>query len=338
MYKVIADLNREHGVFLVQDSEDSAIYVKKVLDIYNFDVYKSLYAEHIEGTPRIRELIMEDDHLKVIEEYIGGVSLRNRIDKDELSLEDILSYIFDICEILKKLHDHNKPIIHRDIKPDNVIITSYNKAVLLDFNAAKFYSEESEDTVLLGTRGYAAPEQYGFGSSTVQSDIYALGIMFKEMLKSINCEDVRLLNICNKCTELSPKQRYKDVKELSDAIYNYRHPFNTSSLKPVGFRSGRALNMILASTVYIFLAFVCFGATIENVEGAQLIFDRAGYFIVFIALIFCTFDYQGIHSAFPLTSHSNPLVRVLGIIIMDASVLLFILVCWMILESILFPH
>lgn len=338
MYKVIADLNREHGVFLVQDSEDSAIYVKKILDIFNLDVYKSLYADHIEGTPRIRELIMEDDHLTVIEEYISGVSLRNRIDKDELSLEDILSYIFDICEILKKLHGHNKPIIHRDIKPGNVIITSYNRAVLLDFNAAKFYSEESEDTVLLGTRGYAAPEQYGFGSSSVQSDIYALGIMFKEMLKSINCEDARLLNICNKCTELSPKERYKNVKELSDAIYNYKHPFNTSSLKPVGFRSGKALNMILASTVYVFLAFVCFGARIENVEGAQLIFDRACYFVVFVALIFCTFDYQGIQSSFPLTRHSNPLVRILGIVIMDASVLLLILVCWMILESILFPH
>ncbi|MGN1405116.1 MAG: protein kinase [Erysipelotrichaceae bacterium] len=338
MYKVIADLNREHGVFLVQDTNDLCIYVKKILDIYNLDVYRFLYTDHIEGTPRIKELISEEDHLTVIEEYISGVSLRDRIDKQELTLDDILSYVNDICSILNSLHSSTKPVIHRDIKPGNIIITSYNKAVLLDFNAAKFYSEESQDTILLGTKGYAAPEQYGFGSSSVQSDIYALGIMFKEMLDSINCEDTRLLNICNKCTQLSPKERYKNVKELSDAIYNYKHPFNTSSLKPVGFRSGKALNMILASTVYVFLAFVCFGARIENVEGAQLIFDRACYFVVFVALIFCTFDYQGIQSSFPLTRHSNPFIRVLGIIIMDASVLLLILVCWMIGESVLFPH
>lgn len=338
MYKVIADLNREHGVFLVQDTGDLCIYVKKILDIYNLDVYKFLYQNHIEGTPRIRELITEEDHLTVIEEYIGGVSLRNGIDRQVLTLNDILSYILDICEILNILHSQNKPIIHRDIKPGNVIITSYNKAVLLDFNAAKFFSEESEDTVLLGTKGYAAPEQYGFGSSTVQSDIYALGIMFKEMLKSINCDDTRLYKICEKCTELSPKERYKNVKELSNAIYNYRHPFNTSSLKPIGFRRGKALNMLLAATAYIFLAFLCFGAKIENTEGMQLWFERACYFTVFIALIFCTFDYQGIQSSFPLTRNSNPFIRILGIVIMDASVLLLILVCWMILESVLFPH
>lgn len=338
MYKVIADLNKEHGVFLVQDSEDSAIYVKKILDIYNLDVYRSLYEYHIEGTPRIKELIMEDGYLTVIEEYISGVSLRNRIDANELDLQDILSYIFDICEILKKLHDQNKPIIHRDIKPGNVIITSYNRAVLLDFNAAKFYSEENEDTVLLGTKGYAAPEQYGFGSSSAQSDIYALGIMFREMLDSINCDDARLLNICSRCTRLSPEERYKDVKELCDAIYNYRHPFNASSLKPVGFRSGKALNMILAGTVYIFLAYICFDAKIENSEGAQLWFDRAGFFTAVIAIIFCTFDYQGIQSSFPLARNRNPLIRIFGIIIMDASILLFILVCWMIIESILFPR
>ena len=195
MYQIIAQINIEHGVFLVQDSQDLRIYVKKVLNIYNLDVYKSLFENHIEGTPLIKELIKEGDKLIVIEEYISGVSLREKIDKGLLNLKDVLSYILDICNILEKLHEHDKPIIHRDIKPTNIIITSYNKAVLLDFNAAKFYRVESEDTMLLGTKGYAAPEQYGFGSSTTQSDIYALGILFKEMLSSIDNGDLAFLVI-----------------------------------------------------------------------------------------------------------------------------------------------
>ena len=77
-------------------------------------------------------------------------------------------------------------IIHRDIKPSNIIITAYNRAVLLDFNAAKYYScQSTEDTVLLGTQGYASPEQYGFGSSSPQTDIYSMGILFRELLNSI---------------------------------------------------------------------------------------------------------------------------------------------------------
>lgn len=63
MYQIIAQINIEHGIFLVQDSEDLSIYVKKVLNIYNLDVYKFLFENHIEGTPLIKELIKEGDKL-----------------------------------------------------------------------------------------------------------------------------------------------------------------------------------------------------------------------------------------------------------------------------------
>ena len=91
-----------------------------------------------------------------------------------------------LCNILEALHSMTPPIIHRDIKPSNIIITSYNYAMLLDFNAAKQFSGQNEsDTVLIGTPGYAAPEQYGFGSSSPKTDIYSLGIVLREMLDRI---------------------------------------------------------------------------------------------------------------------------------------------------------
>lgn len=91
--------------------------------------------------------------------------------------------MYELCEILEKLHSANPPIVHRDIKPSNIIITNYDHVILLDFNAAKYFTDpNTSDTILLGTKGYAAPEQYGFGSSTPQTDIYAVGILLKELV------------------------------------------------------------------------------------------------------------------------------------------------------------
>lgn len=338
MYQTIAEINSEHGVFLVQDRTDFRIYVKKILDIYNYDVYKSLHEKHIQGTPLIKELIKEEDRLIVIEEYISGISLKDKILEADYSVRDVLSYIKDLCAILENLHNQDKAIIHRDIKPANIIINSFNRAILLDFNAAKFYAEEAEDTMLLGTRGYAAPEQYGFGSSTVQSDIYALGILSREMLSSINVQDKKLLSICQKCTELSPKQRYQDVKELKEALYHYEHPFSLSYFKPVGFRSGKPLNMIISTTVYIFLFFIISQIKIGDVTGLKLWFERLGYFIIFISLIFVTFDYRGIQNSFLLCRSKNPVLKIIGVIILNLCVVMLILVSWMILEGIIFPQ
>ena len=173
-FHTIAMINEFHGVYLVQDPDTGKIYVKKVL------------LQHpVAGTPGIIACSEEAGRMVLIEEYISGSSLQEKIEGNALSEADILRYMLDLCDILEKLHTGEQVIIHRDIKPSNIIITTYNRAVLLDFNAAKFYSPESaEDTVLLGTKGYAAPEQYGFGSSTPQTDIYALGMTSAGLFKA----------------------------------------------------------------------------------------------------------------------------------------------------------
>ena len=130
-------------------------------------VYAELYRNPIAGTPRIINYYEETGQLTVIEEYISGTSLQDKIRHADISPNEMLQYMLDLCTILEQLHLHNPAIIHRDVKPSNVIITSYNRAVLLDFNAAKYHTAAKDsDTILLGTQGYAAPEQYGFGQSS----------------------------------------------------------------------------------------------------------------------------------------------------------------------------
>ena len=230
-YKIISALNEEHKVYLVQSALSGNIYVQKILDVYNIRAYEYLYRNPVAGIPRIINYYEDSNQLIVIEEYISGTSLQEKIDNSDLSVSDIRSYMIMLCNILEALHSMTPPIIHRDIKPSNIIITSYNYAMLLDFNAAKQFSGQNEsDTVLIGTPGYAAPEQYGFGSSSPKTDIYSLGIVLREMLGSITPTfDIdpilhRLNLIADRCTQMTPSARYQSVTELKNAVSQSYYP------------------------------------------------------------------------------------------------------------------
>jgi len=215
-YRTIAVINEPHKVFLVQHIESNQICIKKILDVYNINVYEELYNNPIAGTPEILHFSEENNQLIVIEEYISGHSLTEKISNHELTAKTILSYTVELCAILEKLHSMNPPVIHRDIKPSNIMIDSNDHVIILDFNAAKQYSDkESRDTVLLGTQGYAAPEQYGFGYSSVQTDIYSLGIVLKEMAETIDNPMNSFEKIIEKCTQINPADRYANTGELN---------------------------------------------------------------------------------------------------------------------------
>ncbi|MCR5508006.1 MAG: protein kinase [Lachnospiraceae bacterium] len=345
-YKDIAILNEEHRVALVQHIQTKQIFLKKTMDVYNLNVYTYLKENPIPGIPKIYELIKQERSLIVIEDYISGQSLEKILASEgSLTEERVIKYTLQICETLSRLHASSPPIIHRDIKPTNIIITPTDNAILIDLNAAKHESSKDEDTTLLGTRGYAAPEQYGFGSSGVQTDIYAIGKLMNTMLNgSFSQQTVngRLNTIINKCTELTPSNRFKSITDLANVLRRFGSaeknqflPIEKRKLLPPGFRSGSYANMCVASAYYLFIAWLSFDMKIKDTPFALALIQQIFIFLILLSIPFSTFNYADIHNRFPLCSSENRAKRILGIILLNLVVIISLLLILLIIFSII---
>ena len=324
-YKTIATLNENHKVYLVQHQETQEIFVKKILSVYNADIYKDLVRHPICGTPRIVECFEENHQLVLIESYISGQSLERLLQTTRMDISDILHYTIELCEILCRLHSMQPPIIHRDIKPSNIIITEHNHVILLDFNAAKHYAENTDkDTVLLGTKGYAAPEQYGFGSSSPRTDIYAVGRLLKELTATLPEVPQQLTDIIEKCIEFKPSDRYETVSELKAAL-EHKEPENEEPenqftfrdyLLP-GFRTLTPWKMLVAVSIYLMVFWLSLTLEVKDTYGASLWVQRIFCLIMFLAVIFGTCNYLSIHQHLPLCNSKYRIIRCIGIILLD---------------------
>lgn len=340
-YKNIATLNDEHQVYVVQHQETKKVFIKKKLYIYNSNIYQQLQATPIEGIPQIIELYEEDSSLTVIEEYISGETLQEKIDTCSLVQSDINYYIKELCKILSKLHNLNPPIIHRDIKPSNIIIAPHNRVVLLDFNAAKYFTDiKVPDTVLLGTKGYAAPEQYGFGSSTQQTDIYAIGVLLKELTSSLKIQTHNFDNLIVKCMQINPSDRFKSVSELLKKLWikpagNFLQIEMWKLLIPPGFRTRSPWRMMLGTLGYLLIFFVCLTIEIPNVAGIVLWVERIFCLLMLLFIVFTSTNYLNVQNIIPLCKHKNRIVHYFGIIILDIMFIFMLTIILIIIESFL---
>lgn len=224
-YEEIRNLDERENVVLVK--MDGKNYVKKILSTYNESVYRYLACHPIAHMPQIFKVYRGDRYLVVVEEYIEGSSLSEYLKEGTFEPFEAARIVRDLCCILNELHTLECPIIHRDIKPSNVMLTKSGEVVLLDMNVAKWYdSEEKEDTRLLGTKDYAAPEQAGYGmkASSDKTDIYAVGILLNVMLTGKLPKEKpaqgKLWDIIERCISLDADTRYS-ADELIERLDNY---------------------------------------------------------------------------------------------------------------------
>jgi serine/threonine protein kinase len=138
------------------------------------------------GLPRLHEQSSQGEQWYLVLEFIEGETLeeyQNRKPNKRLILSEVYRIGLQLCDILEYLHSQQPPIVFRDLKPANIMLTSDEKLYLIDFGIARFYKPgRSKDTIAFGSPGYAAPEQYGKAQTTPRADIYSLGAVLHQLL------------------------------------------------------------------------------------------------------------------------------------------------------------
>ncbi len=187
--------------------------------------------------PGIVDIFDDDRNIYMVEEYISGKSLeRKLVEEGRFPEAVVLEWANQLCDVLAYLHSQKPhPIIYRDMKPSNIIHTDNGLLKLIDFGIAREYKEKAvSDTVYIGTRGYAAPEQYGSGQTNASTDIYSLGVTLYQLLTGVSPDEppyeikpVRYFDtelsediekILRKCTKQNPAERYQSVTELKSEL------------------------------------------------------------------------------------------------------------------------
>ncbi|HET8912638.1 MAG TPA: protein kinase [Ktedonobacteraceae bacterium] len=195
--------------------------------------------------PNVSDFFEDGGKAYLVMEFIEGRSLE-KVQDDEggpLNEEQVMAWALQLCDVLAYMHSRPKPVIFRDMKPSNVMLTVDDQIKLIDFGIARvFKSTSAKDTTLLGSQGYAPLEQYGRGQSDARSDIYALGATLYDLLTKTRPADapMRRINpslfqtprqlqpnlssaterIVLKAMENEPADRFQSASEMYQAILN----------------------------------------------------------------------------------------------------------------------
>lgn len=201
---------------------DGQKIVKRTYD-KEVEAYSELKGRKCCNLPHIYSAEFDGEHFVVEEEFIDGISLQYMLDCGErFDTERACEIGTEVCNALAFLHEMG--FVHRDVKPEHVIFTQEGRIVLIDLDASmRISSDKKRDTQLLGTTGYAAPEQFGLTRSDRRTDVFALGIMLNEMLTGEHpsvtlCRESPINEIIEKCIRINPQDRYRTIEELSEAL------------------------------------------------------------------------------------------------------------------------
>lgn len=222
----IKEINREY-------CENYGIISRQLIE--EADILKNL---NHPGLPKIIDIVEKEDVIWMVMEFIEGITLKEFLRQNKNANEEqILIWGRQLCKVLSYLHSRKPPIIYRDLKPENIILQKNGRLTLIDFGTAREYCYEknSRDIIYFGTRGYAAPEQYGgMGQTDERTDIYCLGVTLYSLFTGHSLDkspykvdperywrydiSLELKKVILKCIQPEPERRYQNCEELSYAF------------------------------------------------------------------------------------------------------------------------
>ncbi len=235
------DMKRQGALCAIKEMSLSMVPPEEQLQaIKNFKIEaKMLSVLGHPCLPAFTHFFAENQRYFLVMEYIDGATLEALLERNygPFSERRILSWAEQLCDVLEYLHSQSPPIIFRDMKPGNVMLTRQGHIKLIDFGIARFFRPTHEtDTQLLGTPGYAPPEQYGTMQTDERSDIYALGMTLYHLLTDkfsengfgAKAREIRATNpqvsvavacALEKATALEPSDRYESIAAFRRALF-----------------------------------------------------------------------------------------------------------------------
>ena len=264
----------EKSTYLLQRKVDASFVLLKAASgskrehlQFEFDILRSIHSPLL---PQAISCFSDDKTTYFLREYIAGTPVSDFVERQGPFREmDAVRLCLDVCDALMVLHAQNPPVIHRDIKPQNVIYTKQRTLSLIDFDAARRYQNtQKKDTVYLGTQATAAPEQFGYQQTDQRSDIYSTGILLLflctgsyelEALETISSR--RLKHIIQTCTRFDPHRRYASVRQLRARLLQFTRAVAHA---PAPFLKGISLG--LCCGIALFAGLYAFGAIPEKPE------------------------------------------------------------------------
>ena len=213
LYERVQRIDNPHipKIFEMEEQGDSLIILEEYADGKEIDFY-------------VKEAIEESKN--------GGSEIENSKIEGNITGE-IVRFLTEVCDALAALHAEEPPIIHRDVKPSNILVGETGHVFLVDFDASRLYKEtEDKDTRTLGTREYAPPEQYGFKQTDVRSDIYSFGAVMNELLDFEGDKlHPELRRIIDSCMAFDPDRRFSSILEVKKALENYKSASGKRAVK-----------------------------------------------------------------------------------------------------------
>lgn len=239
------------------------------------EIMKKMADRKLSGIPKAYRIFEENGEVYLVREYIEGMSLAQMVlQKGGISEAEICRISRKICQTAEQFQNPDEPMIHRDIKPENIVVTPGGEVVFIDFGTMRSYKKDgSRDTFVVGTRGTAAPEQYGYTQTDQRTDVYAIGqtmlYMVSESYEMNQLSECavsrRMKKIIEKACSFEPDKRYGDAAQLRRAVEKCQ----ANNRKKVYKKAGAVFGLIAAG--YILAIFSPDGTVIENkrIETAE---------------------------------------------------------------------
>ena len=279
-YKKIGLLGEDEkaAMKLVRNEEGNTLLCKRI-DSSLLPIYRKLINVEHENIVTVYGITKDEYGILVVMEYFPSKTLEEKmLENGIFSIRDMKSVILQIAKGVSTIHDLG--IVHRDLSANNILIDKSGRVKITDFGIARMYDKDKNaDTRILGTHGYAAPEQFGFIQTDRKADVYAIGVLMNVMLsgkmpnEKLYKGDPKLMDIIQRCTSMKPSERY-EVEEIVDLL-GYKIS-NISILKRriiksiPGFRSGNKVKMTLAIIEYLYMTYIYFAFGIAGILKKQM--------------------------------------------------------------------